>query len=310
MCWPKAAVAQGSLRYSHLIYIFSAKKSIRNGKVWPIKCAIIVITSLELVNDMKLSDEILHELIAEYAPGSQGLLLTGSFARGDATEHSDVDLWRIVQEPPRTESQRYQLFIRGNYLVSLSQATLEEKEADLCKPEAAIWIVPAIRQAQVLYDPHSALSALQAKADGFIWEPLQQSANAYASEELMGYAEEVHKVINGLARQDDLLVVYALMALSYALPKIIAVQRGILIPTENVLFSQVYQEMGQSSNWCELHQKTLGLVKNDQQPLARGKASLALYQNTVERLTPWILPQHAAVIESTLRLIEKILLQY
>jgi hypothetical protein len=121
----------------------------------------------------------------------------------------------------------------------------------------------------------------------FDWNPLQKDADEYVSYEIMGYAEEVHKVLGGLFRHDESAVVYGTLGLILATPRMIAVQKGLLLRTENSFFNQVYETLGIDSSWTKYHRLAAGLeVAPENCPIFeyRGKSSLHLYMETVSLL--------------------------
>ncbi len=83
----------------------------------------------------ELSEEFLRRLEGELAcPGIIGLALTGSHARGEASESSDVDILRFVEVEPREPSDRYRLEIVCGRLVSISTTSVEAKRRELEGP--------------------------------------------------------------------------------------------------------------------------------------------------------------------------------
>ncbi|MCH8205740.1 MAG: nucleotidyltransferase domain-containing protein [Chloroflexi bacterium] len=98
-----------------------------------------------------------------------GVALTGSHARGDPTDYSDVDVLRFVQCLPEQEGDRYRLEVRDGHLFSVTTTTVAEKTGELTRPEKAIWAVPGLRQARVLLDKEGSLAELKLEADDFSW---------------------------------------------------------------------------------------------------------------------------------------------
>lgn len=246
-----------------------------------------------------ITDAFLACLLAEFTTAeTTGVLLIGSHARGDATEFSDVDLVRYVPALPDGDEDRYALAWREGWLVSLSCATVADKRGELARPETAIWAVPGLRQARILLDRDGALAALLDEARAFRWEPLQGAADAYASYELMGLAEEAHKALAGLAGGDETLALYGTWGLVFGLARAVAVQRGVLIRTENVYFRQVQEAVGVTSTWAAAFRQAAGFEAAP--ALARAAAGLRLYQATAALFAPIVQPAHRPVIEATL----------
>ncbi len=223
--------------------------------------------------------------------------LTGSYARGTATPHSDVDIYRFGQQPAK---DHYTLRMIDGHLVSITKATIEAKRADLTEPDSAMWAVPGLRQMQILLDKSGELAALKQEAENFQWKPLQPAADYYASAELMGNAEEAHKILSALSIGDAEMIIYAATGLIFGLARVLLVQRGVLIESENGFFRQAQETAGIASHWSQQFRIATGL-----EPLAdplrmRGYASLALYEETVRLLRAIIAPEHTEVIDTTL----------
>lgn len=252
----------------------------------------------------RLSDEFLSALVAEYVEtGMVGMLLLGSHARGEPTPYSDVDLVRLASTPPETERDRYTLVDRQGYLISLSTTTVADKRAELARPETAIWAVPGLRQARVLLDRDGSVEALLGAARAFEWAALQPAADAYASYEVMGFAEEVHKVLGALLRGDEWMCAYATLGLIIGMPRAVAVQRGLLIQSDNTYQRQVVEAVGHDSAWASAFCLAAGLRPGSGAApltLERGVAALRLYEETAAVLSGSLQREHLPVIHGAL----------
>ncbi|MCX7670667.1 MAG: nucleotidyltransferase domain-containing protein [Anaerolineae bacterium] len=259
------------------------------------------------MNRVSLPEDLLARLTTEFVTADTvGLVLTGSHARGDATCFSDVDLGRFVTTLPEAEEERYTLLRREGWLISLFTTTVAARRAELARPESAIWAVPGMRQARILFDRDGSLAALRAEAEAFRWEPLQEAADAYASYQLMGLAEEAHKVMAGLRGGDETLALYGTYGLVLGLAQAVAVQRGALIHTENVFFRQVQEAVGTASPWAAAFRRAVGLepAPADGAPaLWRAAAALQLYRETAALFAPILQPRHRPVVEATVNML-------
>jgi len=252
----------------------------------------------------------LTRLAAEFDGESvEAIALTGSVARGQATPFSDVDLLRFTVEPPENSHERYALYQREGFLVSVSTATIDEKRRELAAPQTAIWAVPGLRQARILVDKRGALAALKREADAFVWQPLQAAADVYASRQLAGYAEEVHKLLGALARNDESAMVYAAMGLVLGLSNALAVQQGLLLESENEYFRRVLDAAdalaGPACAWSRALRLAAGfdpLPAGQPPPVQRGKAALQLYVESVNLLEKIIRAEDAPVIRRAVEL--------
>jgi len=262
-----------------------------------------------------------------------GVALLGSYARGGATRYSDVDVVRFAEREPESEGDhysgdRYTLRLVDERIVSVTTTSLAAKRAELARPEDAVMAVAGLRQARILLDRAGALAALLAEAHAFQWAPLQARADAYASELLMGLAEEAGKIMGALARGDESACAYGALGLLPGLTRAVIVQRGVLLRSENAFFSQPQEAVGRDSAWARALRLAAGMAPTPDdvtamqferkpaqtvQPLAlaaessaqrRALAALRLYRETAVLLDPIIRPADRAVIAHTLRLLD------
>jgi hypothetical protein len=265
---------------------------------------------------IELPEAFLISLVAELTTADTvAIALAGSYARGDATRWSDVDVIRYATAMPATSEGRYTLAIRDRRLVSVSTTTIAAKQAEMTQPEAAIFVVPGLRQARILHDPMGALAALHHEARRFIWEPLRAAATTYASEMLMGQSEEAHKLLGALSRGDESATFYTVHSAVSGLTRAVAVGQGVLIESENSYYRQVQEAAGADSAWTHYHRCAAGLVIEPSgetatttmtakmPPVAAGTAALHLYRETALLLRPLLLPRHMPVVEATLEAI-------
>lgn len=241
-----------------------------------------------------LPDSFLEELVADIqTPASVAIGLTGGHARGDASPYSDIDVLHFLPDPP--PEPHYRLLVRADWLISLTQTSIKAKYDDLAQPESAIWAVPGLRQMRILWDPDGMLAALQQAARDFDWSPLQAAAQAYASEQIMGYAEEAHKVMRGLSESDAGLQAYGVLGLALGLTTAVAVHKGLLLTSENSYLQQVSLAVG--GEWAQQQRIALGLTVAS--PAMRAQAALRLYNATAALFDAIIQPDHRPVVDLT-----------
>ncbi len=233
-----------------------------------------------------------------------GIGLTGSYARGEENRYSDVDLDIFVHRLPESDYDRYTLRYWDHHLVSLTTMLLQEERAALSRPERAIWAIPGWRQMKILLDKDGSLAALQKEALTLEWESLQPAADRYAAEEVMGCAEEAGKILSGLMRLHESTVIHTITGLVLSLLRAVAVQKGLLIPSENLYLDIVQDAAGRDSAWTRALRGAWGLVDAPASFQARGAAALALYRHTARMMSEIIPERHRDVVEVTLKLIE------
>ena len=255
---------------------------------------------------MSLSDTFIKSALEQIdSPGVIGVGVVGSYARGQESRYSDVDLDIFVNQLPDDPADRYTLRYWDNRLVSLKHTLLDDERSALANPRRAIWAVPGLRSMKILLDKDGSLLALQQAAQAFDWSSLQSAADEFAAEEVMGCAEEVHKILNGLARGHESTVLYATWGLVKNMLEAVAVQKGIMITSENRYFDLIQEALGRDSKWTRAFRTAWGLDPSASQYQSRGAAALTLYRLSEAMFDPFIPRKHRAVVDRTLQLIKE-----
>ena len=199
--------------------------------------------------------------------GAKAVVLFGSRVRGDAYEESDIDIHAIGK------GLNYQLERHQGFLVSISWMSLRQHHRAFENPGEAGGIIPAWRNAAIIYDPRGIANSLKQEAKRWRWQPLDKKADRWTAEEITGYAEEVHRLIGSLqlGRKDAAAIVRSVLAIKMA--PILAVHCRILYETENQLWNLVSARMGEE--WARLQSVALG--EDNQSFENTCKAALNLY---------------------------------
>lgn len=254
---------------------------------------------------MSLSDTFLQSAIDQVdSPDVIGVGIVGSYARGQENQYSDVDFDIYVSRLPENPYDRYTLRYWDDKLVSLKYTLLEDERAAFTDPRRAIWAVPGLRGMRILLDKDGSLADLQQKAKDFDWSVLQPAANEFAGEEILGNAEEAHKILNGLARRHESTVLYATWGLVKNMLEAVAVQRGIMIISENRYFDLIQDAAGRDSKWTNAFRTAWGLDPVSSQYQSRGAAALRLYRLSAVMFEQWIPDKHHDVVNHTLQQIK------
>jgi predicted nucleotidyltransferase len=255
---------------------------------------------------MPLSNSLIKSILERIdSPDVLGIGIVGSYARGQESKYSDVDLDIYVSKLPEDKYQRYTLRYLDEKLVSLKYTLLDDERSAFADPRRAIWAVPGLRGMKILLDKAGSLSELQRAAQDFDWSYLQPAADEFAAEEVMGCAEEAHKILNGLARGQESTVLYATWGLVKNMLEAVAVQRGLMIISENRYFDLIQDSLGRDSQWTQAFRSAWGLESNTSQYQARGIAALTLYRLTAGMFEDLIPEQHRQVVSKTLQLIKE-----
>ncbi|HLO33709.1 MAG TPA: nucleotidyltransferase domain-containing protein [Anaerolineales bacterium] len=255
---------------------------------------------------MTLSDSLIQFAVEHIdSPDVIGIAVVGSYARGQESKYSDVDLDVFVSKLPEDPFCHYTLRYWDGKLVSLKYILLDEERAALTHPRQAIWAVPGLRDMKILLDKDGSMSGLQQAAQDFDWSALQPAANEFAAEEVMGCAEEAHKILSGLARGHESTVLYATWGLVKSMLEAVAVQKGLLIVSENRYFDLIQDAVGRDSQWTRAFRMAWGLDPSSSGYQARGAAALTLYRITAAMFDELIPARHREVVNNTLRLIKE-----
>lgn len=252
----------------------------------------------------QLSDTFIQRLIARFhRPGVIGISMAGSYTRGMQDEYSDIDLELYVDALPE---DHYSLQLFDEKLVSVKYLRIADELSSLKIPERAVWAVSGLRNMHILMDESGELAKLKQAAVDFNWAPLQPLADAYASEQLSGCAEEAHKLMGGLKTANESKVLYASWGMFKNLSFAALVQTGLMIQSENRAFAILEEHFGKSHPaWTRAFRLAFGMDVETNVPAyqTRGKASLALYEETAKLFKDIINDKHREVIENTLQLI-------
>ena len=255
---------------------------------------------------MTLPDSFIQAVIAKIdSPDVIGVGVVGSYARGQESKYSDVDFDIFVSRLPENAYDRYTLRYWDDKLISLKYTLFDDEHDALKNPRRAIWAVPGLRGMQIVLDKDGLLAELQKVAEHFDFSLLQSEADEFAAEEIMGCAEEVHKILSGLTRSHESTVLYATWGLVKCLLEAVAVQRGIMIVSENRYFELIQNEVGRDTKWVSAFRTAWGLDSTSSQYQARGAAALKLYRLTATMFDGLIPEVHREVVNRTLKLIKE-----
>jgi hypothetical protein len=255
---------------------------------------------------MTLSNSFIQSVLERIdSPDVIGVGIVGSYARGQEGEYSDVDLDIFVNRLPGNDYDHYTLRYWDNKLISLKYTLLDDERSALTDPRRAIWAVPGLRGMRIVLDKDGSLAELQEAAHAFDWMPLQLQANEFAAEQVMHCAEEVHKILSGLARGHESTVLYATWGLVKNLLEAVAVQRGIMIVSENRYFDLIQESAGRDTKWTSAFRAAWGLDSTSSQYQSRGAAALMLYRLTAAMFDGLIPEKHRDVVKQTLRCIKQ-----
>jgi predicted nucleotidyltransferase len=247
------------------------------------------------------SDEFLQTLVTEIDNDDiVGITLGGSYACGNATPYSDMDLACFYKDEASLHPR--QLLYRNDLLISVNTKTVASIRADLTRPEKAIFLAATRRR--ILLDKDGSVTDLAKEIATFHWEPLRQGAFEYASFQMMLAAELVHKILSEILRHNDLAIAHTTAKLLSQLTEIVTVQGGVPIISDSVYYQQIEAAVGMDTAWTHYHRLVAGvdtLSANVPLITVRAVAALHLYQETIILLKPTMQPEHIAIAEQAMR---------
>lgn len=206
--------------------------------------------------------------------GAEAVVLFGSRVRGDAYKESDIDIHAIGKR------SQYRLERYRGFLVSITWMTPAQHHQAFKSPIEAGGIIPAWRNAAIIYDPRGIADSLKQEAKRWRWQPLIKKADRWVAEEVTGYAEEVHRLIGNLQIGRRSAAAIMRLILAFKMAQILAVHCRILYDTENRLWDLVSTKMG--TEWTQLQSIALGEGNGNFEDTC--KAALELYALTAQEV--------------------------
>jgi predicted nucleotidyltransferase len=181
--------------------------------------------------------------------GARAVILTGSHARGDANQHSDLDL-RVIGDGPSKKLKR-----NGEFLVAISWLTLDEHNEVFEDPEKAGSAVPGWTSAIVLHDPEGLAAQLQRRAERWDFDDISKEADKWVGQEITELAEEIHTVLGNLLQNKPAAAAAERSQLAMGLAQLLSVHKRIPYESENDLWSLVAEAMG--GDYADLQKRAL-----------------------------------------------------
>lgn len=239
--------------------------------------------------------------------GVAAVVLMGSYARGAAGPYSDIDLVRFTIDdkvsPPGGGSH-----LLDGRLVVVSDITPAQVEATFNRPEAAVETMQGLRGGRALIDRDCFFRKLQQRASAFQWDQaLQTRANRWAGRQMVGLIEEMHKGLGGLQSGDTGRLLHARFGCTWGLARVMCVQRGVLLDSDNALFAAIIANMGADSAWARLYRSACGAGPQPSTLIEQVRAGLQLYSLTAAMLDGILLAEDQVLVSGTAALIDKVL---
>jgi predicted nucleotidyltransferase len=232
-------------------------------------------------------------MVAELAArGARAVVVTGSHARGEAGEGSDLDLVVVGDGPS------YLLEVREDRLVTQKWTTEAECRARFLDPSSAGSYVPGWRDAVVLHDPHGIAEQLKREALSWEWTLLGTACDAWVAEEITRLAEEAQKVADALGSGRTLRAAARRAVLVLRLAPLLAAHYRLLTGSEDALWHQLGARIG--PEWTRA--QAAAFATEGESLEASCGAALRLYRTAAEAVAASLDDRQRSVVAHALAL--------
>jgi hypothetical protein len=196
----------------------------------------------------RTAEALASEIARESA---DAVILTGSWARGDAHPESDLDLRVVGDEKPK------HLRRRDGFLVSIASQPLAQHRAAMNAPDEAGSIVPGWRSAAILHDSGGVAASLKEEAEAWTWDRIPSGvADAYVAKEITKLAEEAHSLFSNLDQEIWTGAAMQRSTIALETAPVMAVHHRLLYETEKKLWDLVAEKQG--PEWEKAQERSLG----------------------------------------------------
>jgi hypothetical protein len=223
------------------------------------------------------------------------VVLAGSWARSDAHDDSDIDLWAIGK------NSRYRLERIDGFLAAISEKTPSQFRKEFRDPARAGGAVPGWREARILFDSSGLAKHMKQDAERWTWDLIATKCNEWVADQVTGYAEEVCKLVGNLrlGRKWAAAVQRSLLAIRMA--PILAVHFRILYGSENGLWDLVGESM--DDEWKKLQSAAFGEGKTTF--VESCEAALQLYAVAASSIRSLLSERQQAVVAYACKLAKR-----
>jgi len=220
------------------------------------------------------------------------IALMGSYARNQNKRFSDIDIVYFTEY----DANEVEIKLTEDRYTVISYINIKEVENWFVDPKLATEFMGGLKTLIPIWDPKNHLENLRKRAIEFSWnQNLQEKADKYACEEIVLLGEEVNKGIQGIISNDNGRMLNCLFGLSLGLAKILRVQKGILIKSDNDFYDEIL-------SIYENEPETLQIIKNlfgiQESPIkSRVLSGLLLYEKIVSELKYLFMGKNQKIIE-------------
>jgi len=196
---------------------------------------------------LRAAREVAARLAGERA---EAVVVVGSRVRGDAHDHSDLDLIALGRGPVR------RLEVHEPFVVSVQWRTPAQVR-DGFTNLVDLSTIPGWRHAVIVHDPVKQAAALKREALAWTWQTVGPRIDAWTAEQITDYAEEVFRLVGSLRAGRYSAAAVQRSVLALRLPRVLAVHRRTLYDGESQLYEAICAGMGEP--WRRAHRRALGV---------------------------------------------------
>jgi predicted nucleotidyltransferase len=226
------------------------------------------------------------------AKGASAVVLAGSWARGDAQPDSDIDLWVLGVRGT------HDALWRDGFLVNVDLAGERAQRSWLRRPPRLGATVPAWRHARILFDRYGRAARLRDEARAFRWSRVARRCDRWVAETIVGWAEEVTKLVRALATGNDALAATQRNLLADQLAFVMAIHRRRFWESEYEFWREIAREVGGS--WARAQRSAFGLGSSRTLE-ASCRGALRLYGETARAGAATLSEEERTIVDATLR---------
>ena len=238
------------------------------------------------------AQQLADELVGE---GAEAVILTGSWARGDAHPESDLDI-RVVGD-----GEDKKLLRRDEFLISVGWSTEKENNEMFSDPSEVGSIVPGWRSAKILADPTGKGAKFQAKAEAWTWSEIEKDADDHVAKEITKLAEEAHTLFTNLELDIPSAAAATRSLIVSELVPIMSIHLRLLYESEKELWDSVAEKMG--DGWQDMQERAL--AQNGDSFNAGCRAAFELFLVAQKKTKDLLDDEQRRVVEHAAVLAEK-----
>lgn len=235
---------------------------------------------------------VAEAVAADYSRrGATVVVLGGSWARGDARRESDIDLWVFGLRAGND------VLWRAPFMVTVARTSERREAAKMRTPPYVGGSVPGWRAAIPLHDPKRIARQLQSQARAFRWGSISRKCDRWVAEQVVGWAEEVVKLVRALATGNDATAAVQRNLLADHLGFVMAIHRRMFWDSENESWERISRAIG--GEWARAQRLALGIPRTGLEQSCR--AALSLYALTANAVGTQLKPEQRAIVSHTCR---------